>query len=596
MSEQETTLLTQHAMLVVWGEYAQSIGLVTGIESVPLDQKSVVHSPQRKVLEFLVANLGGLPYLKDISRSAHPLDQDLAVAKAWGQDGWADQSGVSRTLSALTMAQAGQVVAVLRQISQPFVDREVMLALRDQGKVVYDADLTGRPVANSSTTYPNVAFGHMSDGVALGYQAAMVSMHSSTYGRVWLSVKPHPGDKVACAMLEEMVRSAEAQTGVRPLRRTDLLAQRVAQQREAQAELASQVDRAQQRLEQARTAHAQVSQQLETWQQQVVDLEAAYTRQGKPERPHSQLAQARRQVEVYARRQLRREQDVAQAAPHLEKAQARLAQHQADTDNLAQRLTLFEQENVANPSPIRADFRIDAGFSPPENVALLIELGYEVYTKPYGVWLRADLKRQTGDQTEWTRVGKNAEMVAWAKQRVNRCPYPLDVALERFYTGDTLKHSVLIHYGQDAVTTDLSAWFHTYNGRQTIEAGIKEGKNVFQMHHLKVRSEAALFLQEHFAVFAANLVRWAAHWLVTECLAKPDGLDLACHPQASIPGVKDQVRTLAHTSAYVTWFKQGCLLMFTEHSLLAGSILYIIRQTAIQLALPLFKSCIFAPT
>jgi hypothetical protein len=33
----------------------------------------------------------------------------------------------------------------------------VMLAIRDQGKVVYDGDFTGRPVSNSSTTYPNVA-------------------------------------------------------------------------------------------------------------------------------------------------------------------------------------------------------------------------------------------------------------------------------------------------------------------------------------------------------------------------------------------------------------------------------------------------------
>ncbi|MFZ5915946.1 MAG: hypothetical protein ACOYZ7_03345 [Chloroflexota bacterium] len=45
MSENVTTLQTQHAMLVVWGEYAQSIGLVKGIESVPLEQKTVDHSP-----------------------------------------------------------------------------------------------------------------------------------------------------------------------------------------------------------------------------------------------------------------------------------------------------------------------------------------------------------------------------------------------------------------------------------------------------------------------------------------------------------------------------------------------------------------------
>lgn len=44
------------------------------------------------------------------------------------------------------------------------------------------------------------------------------------------------------------------------------------------------------------------------------------------------------------------------------------------------------------------------------------------------------------------------------------------------------------------------------------------------------------------------------------------------------------------------WRAQGCLLMFTEHSLLAGCTLYIIRQVAIQLALLLFKNRIFVPS
>jgi len=39
---------------------------------------------------------------------------------------------------------------------------------------------------------------------------------------------------------------------------------------------------------------------------------------------------------------------------------------------------------------------------------------------------------------------------------------------------------------------------------QTVEAGIKEVKGVFEMHHLKVRSAPGLYLQEQFAVFAAN--------------------------------------------------------------------------------------------
>jgi len=596
MGEQETTLLTQHAMLVVWGEYARSIGLVEGVERVPLNQKEVDHSPQRKVLEFLVAILGGLPYLKDISRSAHPLDQDLAVAKAWGQSGWADQSGVSRTLSALTMTQAEQIVDVLNQVSQPFIEQEVVLAIRDQGKVVYDGDLTGRPVSNSSSTYPNAAFGHMSDGVALGYQAAMVSVHSPTFGRMWLSVKPYAGDKVACTALEEMIQATEAQTGVRPRRRTDLLAHRLTQMSKEQTKLTKRLDRAQQRLCLAQQAQKQVGQQHQIWQQRVTDLEVEYQRKGKSERPHSKLTQARRKADIYARRTWRRAQDITQAASSVERTQDRLAQHRAETSQLEQRLALFEQENASNRSPIRADFRLDAGFGTPENVALLIELGYDVYTKPYGVWLKANLKGRVTNETKWVRVGQNAEMVAWTAQQVTKCPYPLDMALERFYTGETQKYSVLIHYGQEAVTTDLPGWFHTYNGRQTIEAGIKEGKTVFQMHHLKVRSQAALFLQEHFAVFAANLVRWAAHWLVTQCHALPDDTDSRLEAHVCLPGVKAQVQTLAHTSAYVTWFEQGCLLMFTEHSLLAGCTLYIVRQVAVQLALPLFKSCIFVPT
>jgi hypothetical protein len=50
-----------------------------------------------------------------------------------------------------------------------------------------------------------------------------------------------------------------------------------------------------------------------------------------------------------------------------------------------------------------------------------------------------------------------------------------------------------------------------------IEAGIKEGKNVFAMHHLKVRSAPAIILQEQFAVFTSNFVRWAARWLREQC-------------------------------------------------------------------------------
>lgn len=590
MSHSQATTLTHHAMLVAWGQFAQCIDLIAQIEAVPLHQKAVDHMPNRKVLEFFVAILGGLPYLKDISLSAHPLDQDHSVAQAWGQDAWADHSGVSRALSALTMDEAQRTVDVLTCVSRPFIDREVMLALRDRGQIVYDGDLTGRPVANNSTTYPNVAYGHMSDTVQLGYQAAMVSFHSPTYGRQWLSVVPHPGSTVACTQAEAMVRAAEAQTGVRPWRRTGLLAQRLAQAQAQWQRWEAAATQAGQALVQAQTALRQTRQQLRDWQDRVAQYETAYQQRQRPARPHSRLAQARAKVGVYQRRQARREHQEAKAQAHLARQQAHVNECLTHVQELKRRLEQFEQENAANPTPIRATFRLDAGFGISENVALLIEMGYELYIKPYGMWLRARLKERVSAQTSWTSVGHNAEMTAWAAMEVHDFPYPLDMALERFYTGDTQRFSVLLHYGQDPVVADLPGWFQTYNERQTIEAGIKEGKHVFQMHHLKVRSQAALFLQEHLAAFAANFVRWAAHWLTTQCPQEPEGWQ-----EETLPGIKTQVQVMAHTSAYVEWHEQGCLLRFSDHSVFVGRSLRVIRQWTYQLVLPLFKSRVFSP-
>ena len=127
------------------------------------------------------------------------------------------------------------------------------------------------------------------------------------------------------------------------------------------------------------------------------------------------------------------------------------------------------------------------------------------------------------------------------------------------------------------------------NQRQTIEAGIKEGKQVFQMHHLKVRSPAGLVIQELFAAFAANFVRWAAVWLHEACVDLPPPLSA---PQ---PSVKRLVRIAANTTAWVSWQPTGCLLRFTELSAFAGIQLIIKRSTPFQLALPFLESVDFSP-
>jgi hypothetical protein len=263
----------------------------------------------------------------------------------------------------------------------------------------------------------------------------------------------------------------------------------------------------------------------------------------------------RSQVQSYQRRIVHRTNKLAPTQRGLEHWLDNLCHCEQEIEHLQQRLERFEADNQANPAPLSAVFRLDAGFGTQENIALLIEMGYEVYTKPYANWLSAWIREQTECIDTWQRVGDNAEMVAWPGVKLTDFPYRLDVGVERFWVGQTLKLGAMLHFGVDSVAQDLPGWFHYYNARQIIEASNREGKQVFEVHHLKVRTQPALQLQEQFALFAANFVRFASVWLVEQCPQVPDGWKESSHPQ-----IKQQVKVGAHTSAYVSWLGQDCLL------------------------------------
>jgi len=379
---------TQHALLIPWGHFAQETGLLSGIGAVNLNQKAYEHTPQAKVIEFLVAILSGVKYLQDISRAAHPLDKDVAVAEAWGQKGWADYTGVSRTLKKLTWTEVHALVGVLEQASQPFLESEQAL-LRAQGRgLEYDGDLTGLPVSNTSRTYPNAAYGHMSDEIRLGYQAGVVSLQSLTYGRLWLSVEHQAGDTVSCTQAEALVQAAEKRSGQRPRRRTELLQKRMEALVKSRAPAEKRLTTQQAKLAEVQRAKEEVAAQLR---------EA-----GKPKRRA-----------VLERRYVRRGKSVETARQKLQKTLSQMKAHLEDETALRQRLEQFEQDNAQNPQPIDACFRLDAGFGTYENIALLIEMGYAVYVKLHNHKITEMLKKKIAPKTLWTRVGENAEMVAW---------------------------------------------------------------------------------------------------------------------------------------------------------------------------------------
>jgi len=535
---------TQHALLIPWGRFAHEIGLIRAIEAVELSQKVYEHTPQGKVLEFFVAILAGLRQLQEISQAAHPLDKDVVVAQAWEQAGWADYTGVSRTLKGLTWEEVRALVAALDKVGQPFLAQELTLVESLQ----YDGDLTGLPVSNTSRTYPNAAFGHMADEIRLGYQAGVVSLQSPSYGRLWVSVEHHAGDTVSSSQAVNLVTAAEQRSGQYPRRRTELLKKRIeafVQSREP----------AEQRLETQKAGLEKAIQECEA----VLGLLKAAREAPKP-RPQP--------IGVLERRCVRRQKAVEIAQKKLGKTQVLLRAHLETEKELRQRLERFEKDNLENEHPVAACFRLDAGFGTYENIALLIEMGYEIYVKLHNHKVTQMLKGKVDENLSWVRVGKNAEMVAWKDFQPEHFPYPLDMALERFYTGDTLKHSTLAHFGDTPVTSDLPAWFGQYNARQTVEAGIKETKQVFTLHRLKVRSEPAIFLQEALTLFAANFIRWATFWIARNAEQNEKTLPI------QQMGIKKQVQVAANTSAVVIHNSEGMLLRFSSTSVFAGKQLF----------------------
>lgn len=535
---------TQHALLIPWGHFAREIGLITGMQAVKLTQKVYEHTPNAKVIEFLVAILSGAKHLQDISLAAHPLDKDLAVAAAWEQAGWADYTGISRTLKHLSWAEVRELVAVLERVSQPFLDSEIATLRSRCCGLQYDGDLTGLPVSNTSRTYPNAAYGHMSDEIRLGYQAGLVSLQSPTYGRLWLAVEHHAGDTVSCTQAEALVLAAEKRSGQRPKRRTELLQKRVETFVKSREPAEERLSGQQVALAKAERAKVEVLAQL---------------------RDETKL----KRIPVLERRCIRRDRAIEIAHKKLLKTQAWLEAHLEQEKVLRRRLEQFECENTENLHPVEACFRLDAGFGTYDNIALLIEMGYEVYVKLHNHKIVQMLKKAITPETTWTRVGNNAEMLAWPGMQLQNCPYPLDIALERFYTGQTQKHSALAHFGNTPVTTDLPAWFGKYNSRQTIEAGIKETKQVFYLNRLKVRSEPAIYLQEAMTIFAANFIRWATVWIEHHIVLNENTLPIGKM------GIKKQVQVAANTSAKVIHNSEGMLLRFSSASAFAGKQLYI---------------------
>jgi len=158
--------------------------------------------------------------------------------------------------------------------------------------------------------------------------------------------------------------------------------------------------------------------------------------------------------------------------------------------------------------------------------------------------------------------------------------------LVRYHLPDRMRYTTLFYYDESS-PPPLPEWFARYNARQTIEAGIKETKSVFTLDHHLVRSPIGMQIQEQFALFGANFVRWAAAWVKDMLSQANHGFTVALNQ------VKTLVRVASRARARWVCNDLGRVLILDENGPFAGTIIRLSGQVAFQLVLPLFS---FVPT
>ncbi len=429
--------------------------------------------------------MSGIEHLVDLNAGPHPLVRDGCVAQAWGPERFAHYSSVSRTLALADDETLAAVEAAITIFSRPFIETSVHELLRCGQPLVYDFDLTGQAVSATSTTYPEAAFGSLrvNDQVRLGYQLARVCLSPCTGERLWLAGFHHPGDTVSAACLQELLQAAEAQTGVWPRRRPELVAQRIADQQAA-------IDRTRRLMAQQQSK----LDQLNETQTALIGKCYHAVQVQKGQIPAGKLARLQKQVAGWQKRQPRLIEQIARAQRVLAEHQARLVEQENQLTELRAWQTRFTADNQANPDPPpHIEARMDAGFASGEtrSVTWLIEMGYWPDTKAPNGRTTTILRAQLPRSATWQAVGDNAEMVLTLAPQAGRvrvgkhglsgCPYCVSLAVERFKIGSNFKYATLVRYGP---APKLATWFAHYNARQSIEAGNKEMKSTFHVQHL----------------------------------------------------------------------------------------------------------------
>lgn len=135
---------TQFAPLALLGYHLQQRDFFAPLrEQIQLPQKHLSYTPYDKLLTCLVSILSGCHAISQINTRIRP---DTALARAWGFQGFAEQSTVADTLDRCTETNIQQLRAAINSI---YVREGEAVHHQDQHQdlLILDVDLTGLPAS-----------------------------------------------------------------------------------------------------------------------------------------------------------------------------------------------------------------------------------------------------------------------------------------------------------------------------------------------------------------------------------------------------------------------------------------------------------------
>jgi hypothetical protein len=523
--------------------------------------KTVDHAPPDKLLTFFLYILAGLEALFGAEQDHHPLRTDPLLARAWDQQELPYHTGVSVLLHALTAKNGHELRQALRQVSEPFIQRDIQAASA-AGIVTIILDLTGEPVSDQSQSYPDTAYGYMDGTLEKGYQLAAVSLRGPQH-RTFLAGFHHPGNTVSSQCLRELIPASEAWLG-RPQRRPELVTIRI---RALEQERARPLQRAQEQENRRQAAQ----ERLQHCRQRLLDTERewqdheAQHHPTQPLAPTGRLSRLRQQRQNWQAMSQRAEEQIVRATRLAEEYRTTAARLAQQITELQEYQAQLEAENAQNPRPRPTRAIVDAGFATAAHITWLLEQGYEVEGKPHAPAVAPALHRHLGREPQ-VQVNQNTWMSEVGGYQMTGCPYSLRWALCCQKQGPRLRYEAMFSYRPGQRPT-LRQWFHDYHQRADLEAGFKQGKGVFGLGVFHTRSQVGIQVQEMLVLFACNFVAWLKEWL----LHYPPNAFLAR------VGVKELIHVTGQAEATVTLNGSGWLFCLDSKGPYAGQRLYVSR-------------------